>query len=44
MSKQDLRLAYSKHFLRAQRQGFIPMTFYRFVVVLSHAKAGLTVR
>jgi hypothetical protein len=37
-----LRHAYSRHFLRANREGFTPLTFRRFVQLTAHASAGLT--
>jgi ureidoglycolate hydrolase len=40
MSKLALRTAYSQHFLRANTQGFIPLTFRAFVAVVAHSKVG----
>lgn len=36
-----IRRAYTAHFLRANRQGFIPLTFRQFVGVMAHARSGL---
>ncbi len=40
MSKATLRADYSRHFLRANLQGFIPLTFRAFVACVAHAKVG----
>lgn len=36
----SIRKAYSQHFLRANRQGFTPLTFRAFVAFAAHAVGG----
>jgi hypothetical protein len=40
MTVPAIRAEYSKHFLRANTQGFIPLTFRSFVALMAHAKTG----